>query len=93
MVLLFSFLGIDGKVIKNVENFLKIFNELTKISSIAMIIIALELPKDIINYLIDYKLDNKRPFIILLPRISKLDIDEGDLIYKRIFNSISKIIS
>lgn len=92
VVLMFSLLGIDGKVIKNPENFLKNFNDLTKSSSIAVLFIYLELPDDIINFLIEHKLENKRPFILLLPQFSELDIEEGDLIYRRIVNSINQII-
>ena len=91
-VLMLGMLGIEGKIVEKSEEFLKIFRELINKQSIGMIIVALDLPKDITNYLIDYKINNRRPFIFIMPNLFKTEIDEEDLVFNRILDAVSDII-
>jgi len=92
-VLLLRLLGIEGTVVEDNKKFLAIFHRLIKNTSIGMIIIAIDLPLDIINYIIDFKLNNRKPFVFYLPDIFKTNIQEEDIFYKKILESIGKIIS
>ena len=91
-VLMLAMLGIEGKIVEKSEEFLKIFRDLIKKPSIGMIIIALDLPKDITNYLIDFKINNRRPFIFIIPNLFKTEIDKEDLVLNRILDAVSDII-
>lgn len=91
-VLMLAMLGIEGITVEKGEEFLKIFRDLIKKPSIGMILIALELPKDIVNYLIDFKINNRRPFIFIMPDLFKTEIDEEDLVLNRILDAVSDII-
>jgi vacuolar-type H+-ATPase subunit F/Vma7 len=91
-VLMLAMLGIEGIIVENSEDFLKIFRDLIKKPSIGMILIALELPKDIVNYLIDFKINNRRPFIFIMPDLFKTEIDKEDLVLNRILDAVSDII-
>jgi len=91
-VLMLAMLGIEGKIVEKSEEFLKIFRELINKQSIGMIIVALDLPKDITNYLIDYKINHRRPFIFIMPDLFKTEIDKEDLVFNRILDAVSDII-
>lgn len=91
-VLMLAMLGIEGITVEKGEEFLKIFRDLIKKPSIGMILIALELPKDIVNYLIDFKINNRRPFIFIMPDLFKTEIDKEDLVLNRILDAVSDII-
>jgi vacuolar-type H+-ATPase subunit F/Vma7 len=92
IVLLFGLLGINGTIVEETNKFMEKFQDLIKDPSIGMIIIAMELPDEIVDYLIDYKLNNRKPFVFQLPDIFKADIEEEDAFLKRIYDSIKKII-
>ena len=92
IVTIFGFLGIKGKNIETHQHFLKEFKKTIKISSIGMVIIALTLPKEIVDNLIDFKLNNKKPFIHYIPDLFQLKKKKLDIIYKKIYNSINRII-
>ena len=92
IVLLLGLLGIPGAVLEKSDEFIKIFKNLIKNPSIGMIIIALELPSDIIDYLIDFKLNNRRPFVFYLPDIFQLNIEKNNVFLNKISKSVSKII-
>ena len=91
-VLMLAMLGIEGIVVEKSEEFLKIFRDLINKPSIGMILIALDLPKDIVNYLIDFKINNRRPFIFIMPDLFKTEIDKEDLVLNRILDAVSDII-
>ena len=90
IVLVLGLLGIQGAVLETIDGFIKIFNDLIKNTSIGMIIIAIELPSELIDFLIDFKLNNRRPFIYYLPDIFKSETE--NIFLKKISESISKII-
>ena len=92
IVLLLGLLGIQGSVLEKSDDFMEIFKNLIKNPSIGMIIIALELPSDIIDYLIDFKLNNRRPFIFYLPDIFQFNIEKNNIFLKKISKSINNII-
>ena len=84
IIYLFGLLGIDGTILKNSEEFLDVFNNLIKNPSVGMIIIALNLPTNIVE------LNKRRPFIFfLLDQNAKF---EADIYFNKILKSISKII-
>jgi len=93
IILLFGLLGIDGTLTENSESFLKKFDLLTKDSSIGMIIIFMDLPNEVIDFILEFKMSNKTPFIYLIPNIFQPDIENRDVIFNKIFESIEQIIS
>lgn len=92
-VILLRLLGIEGTIIEDSNNFLMIFNKLIKNTSIGMVIIAIDLPLDLIDFIIDFKLNNRKPFVFYLPNIFKTNIENEDVFYNKILNSIGKIIT
>ena len=91
-VLLFGLLGIEGKILKNPKEFQKEFNILKNQASIAMIIVALDLQDEDIDFLIDFKLKERKPFVYVLPDIFDKNIKNEDLFSRRITKLIGKII-
>ena len=92
IVLLFGLLGIEGTIIKHNEDFLKIFKNLIKNSSIAMIIIYMDLSDETLEFLTDFKINNRTPFVYLLPNIFQQDIKNQDKILNKINELIEEII-
>ena len=92
IVSLFGLLGLEGTVIKHKDDFLRTFQNVIKRRSIVMIIINMELSDDIYNYLIDFKTNNRTPFLYLLPDIFNLDIRNHDKIFDMIEELIEEII-
>ncbi len=91
-VLMLAMLGIEGILVEKSEDFLKIFRELITKPSTGMILVALELPKDVMNYLIDFKIHHRRPFVFILPDLFKTEIDKDDLVLNKILDAVSDII-
>lgn len=93
IILLFGLLGIEGTIINSPNDFLKEFQDLIKITSISMIIIAIDLPNDIINYIANFKLTHRRPFVFYIPDIFERNIVNQDVFQNEIIKLISKIIN
>jgi len=93
IIILFRLIGIDGTVIEDTSEFLTIFKGLINNSNIGMIIIAVDLPQDLIEYIMDFKLSNKKPFVYYLPDIFQPNIENNDLFLEQIIKSIKKIIA
>ena len=87
IVLLLGILGIEGTILENPDEFMKAFNNVIKNQSIGFIIIALNLPDDIIDYIIEFKLNNRRPFIFYLPEIFRPNIESNNIFLKKISES------
>lgn len=92
IVLLFGLIGIRGTILESHEDFSKEFYKLVNDSSISMLIIAIDLPKDILDEVIQFKLNNRLPFVYVLPDIFDPNIDEEDQIMNKIIKSLGKII-
>lgn len=92
IVLLFGLLGIEGTIIKLNEDFLKIFKNLTKNTSVALIIIHMDLSDEILEFLTDFKINNRTPFVYLLPNIFQQDIKNQDKVFNKIYELIEEII-
>jgi len=92
IVLLLGLLGIDGIILENANNFLKEFNKLVNDLTIGMVLIAMELPEETTRILFDFKLNNRRPFIFILPNVFKLNIEEKNIFFAKIENVLKKII-
>jgi len=93
MVSMLGLLGLEGTIVGNEEEFLKRFTELTKRPSIGMIIIVLRLSIEIIEFLLDFKQNNRVPFIFILPDIYQPNIEKEDIILNKIVEAIGNIIS
>ncbi|MBY8981682.1 MAG: hypothetical protein KGD57_01925 [Candidatus Lokiarchaeota archaeon] len=91
-IILFSLLGIEGTVVSHHHKFMDIFNNLIENSLINMIIISMDLPENIINYLSDFKLNHIRPFIYLMPKIFQKELDDESLLLKKIYRSVGRIL-
>ncbi len=92
VVLLFGLLGIEGTIIEHNEDFLKIFKNLIKKTSVALIIICMDLSDEILEFLSDFKINNRTPFVYLLPDIFQQDIKNQDKIFNKIHELIEEII-
>ena len=91
IVLLLGLLGIEGTILESSERFMPTFNQLTNDPSIGMVIIGLDLDEEILNYLVDFKLNNRIPLVYLLPDIFQTNVDNEDIFLKIIRNSVGKI--
>lgn len=91
IVLMLGLLGIEGTIIENREEFLKVFNNLIDLPKIGMILIALRLSDEIIDFLLDFKLNNKEPFIFILPDVFQPNVERIDVLLNKISNAISDI--
>lgn len=92
-ILMMGLLGIEGHIIENPNEFQELFNKLIKDENIGMIIISLNLSEDDIQYLIEFKLNNIKPFVFYLPDILGRASDDQNVILSKILKSIGKIIS
>jgi vacuolar-type H+-ATPase subunit F/Vma7 len=92
IVLMFGLLGLNGIVVEDQEIFLKEFNKLIKRPRVGMVIIGLPLSNDLVEYLLNFKLYNKSPFIFILPDIFRPNIENDDYILNKIYDAISDII-
>ena len=86
MIILFGLIGIDGIIVNNQEDFLPTFEDLISNLSIGMVIIALDLTEDLISYLLNFKLNNKRPLIYILPNL--LDKEEKEEVFLKKYEDI-----
>lgn len=92
IVSMLGLLGLDGSVVENEEDFLKKFTELINRDSIGMLIIALPLSNEIIEYLLDFKQTNRNPFIFILPDIFHFNIEKEGIILDRIVDAIGDVV-
>jgi vacuolar-type H+-ATPase subunit F/Vma7 len=92
IVSMLGLLGLNGTVVKNEEDFLKKFSELIIKPSIGMMIVAVPLSNGTIDFLLDFKKANKRPFIFILPDVFKPNIERDDIIFKKILDALGEII-
>lgn len=93
IVLLFGLLGIEGVILENPNDFLKAFNNSVANPSIGMVIIAIDLSDDKLDFVLDYKINNRKPFVFYLPNLFKETIEKKDIFLKKLSKTISKIIS
>ena len=92
IVSMLGLLGLNGTVVKSEQEFLKKFSELINRSSIGMMIIAIPLSNDVIDYLLDFKKANRNPFIFILPDIFQPNIEREDIIFKKILDALGEIV-
>ena len=93
IVVLLGLLGIEGTIIEDSNQFLSAFNKLKTNTSIGMIIVAIPMPNDLVDFVIDFKLNNRTPFVFCLPDIFQVNIENEDPFYRKILESIGKIIT
>jgi vacuolar-type H+-ATPase subunit F/Vma7 len=91
VVLMLGLLGIEGTTVENQEEFHKVFNNLINQPKIGMILIILRLPNETIDFLLNFKLNNKEPFIFILPDVFQPNIERVDVLLNKISNAISDI--
>lgn len=92
IVLLFGLIGIRGTILESYKDFKEEFYKLVNDSSISMLIIAIDLPKDNLDEVVQFKLNNRLPFVYVLPDIFDPNIDEEDQLMNKIIKSLGKII-
>lgn len=93
IVSMLGLLGLEGSIIENEENFIRHFTELVKKPSIGMLIIASRLSQNIIEFLLEFKQNNRFPFIFILPDIFQPNIEKEDIIFNIINNAVGNITS
>ncbi|NVM45146.1 MAG: hypothetical protein HWN79_09525 [Candidatus Lokiarchaeota archaeon] len=92
IVSLFGLLGIEGTVVNHEDDFLRMFEDIIKKPSIVMVIVNMDLSDDLFEYLLDFKTNNKIPFIYLLPDIFQQDVTKHDKIFDLIYDLIQELI-
>ncbi|MBN1800668.1 MAG: hypothetical protein JW891_04135 [Candidatus Lokiarchaeota archaeon] len=92
LVILFGLIGVNGTIIKEESEFLPLFKDLTERPSIGMIIVAFDLTQQLVEFIVDFKLNNRTPFIYYLPDIFKPNIEINDAFWNHITTSIKKLI-
>ncbi|TFG17984.1 MAG: hypothetical protein EU531_01730 [Promethearchaeota archaeon] len=92
MVIMFGLIGIEGMIIDNSEDLITIFEDLISDKSIGMIIITIELNEAQISYFLNFKLNNKRPFVYIIPTIFNEEAEEEVFLkkYKDILEPVNK---
>jgi len=91
IVLMLGLLGIEGTTIEHQEEFHKVFNNLINEPKIGMILIILRLPDETIDFLLNFKLNNKEPFIFMLPDVFQPNVEKVDVLLNKISNAVSDI--
>jgi vacuolar-type H+-ATPase subunit F/Vma7 len=86
-------LGMEGTIVEDNKDFMETFKDLTEDPSISLIIISGDYPDDIIDQLIEFKLNNREPFIFYLPNIFKEEIEERGVLLKNVYKSIDRLLS
>ncbi|MFX0038038.1 MAG: V-type ATP synthase subunit F [Promethearchaeota archaeon] len=92
LVVLLGLLGLEGTIITSEDKFLEEFNNLIKKPSIGMIVIAMPLNNENINFLLNFKLNNNDPFIFILPDVFQPHIDEEGKVIDKILEAIGDIV-
>ncbi len=92
LVVMLGLLGIEGTVINSRDELINRFNELIKKPSIGMIIIAMPLQNDLVNFMVNFKLNNRTPFIFILPDIFQPHIEEEGQVINKILDAIGDIV-
>ncbi|MBD3193723.1 MAG: hypothetical protein GF317_01610 [Candidatus Lokiarchaeota archaeon] len=92
IVVLMGLLGIEGTPLDRNHNFINLFNRLKNNPSISVIIIALELTDDQIKFIKDFKLENRRPFVFILPEVFKKKRDDKSKLLNEISQNIGKLL-
>ncbi|MFX1239462.1 MAG: V-type ATP synthase subunit F [Promethearchaeota archaeon] len=93
LVILFGLLGVNGTAIKDESDFLTLFRELTDKPSIGMIIVAFDLSQKLVDFILEFKLNHRKPFVYYLPDIFKPNIELNDAFWNHITKSIKKLIN
>ncbi|MFX1497595.1 MAG: V-type ATP synthase subunit F [Promethearchaeota archaeon] len=89
-VTLFELLGIEGKVINDFNEFELELYEIIKNPMIGMILISENILSGHLDFYLNFKLNNPKPFIFLLPDIFQSKNINTDLITKKIQEYIGK---
>jgi vacuolar-type H+-ATPase subunit F/Vma7 len=92
LVILLGLLGLQGTIINSEDQLTEEFNNLISKPSIGMIVIAMALSDDMIDFLLDFKLNNTRPFIFILPDVFQPHVDEEGKIINKILEAIREIV-
>jgi len=93
LVVLLGLLGLEGTIINSEDQFTTEFNNLIKDPSIGMIVISMPLNDEMVDFLLNFKLNNKKPFIFILPDVFQPHIDEEGKIVNKILEAIREIVS
>jgi vacuolar-type H+-ATPase subunit F/Vma7 len=92
IVILMNLLGIEGTVLDDPNEFMDVFENLTEDKSINIIIISMNLPDKIIDYLIDFKLNNTKPFVCLMPDLFQEHPDDKSILLKKVYKKTQKLL-
>ncbi|MFX0021545.1 MAG: V-type ATP synthase subunit F [Candidatus Hermodarchaeota archaeon] len=92
LVAMLGLLGLEGTIINSREEFTNKFNELIKEPTIGMIIIAMALEDELVSFLINFKLNNRSPFIFILPDIFRARIEEEGQVINKILEAIGDVL-
>lgn len=92
IVILMNLLGIQGTILEGTNKFIDIFDNLTKDKSIGIIIISVTLSDKIIDYLIEFKLNNIKPFIFLIPNLFEEQAKDKSIFLNKVYKQAEKLL-
>jgi vacuolar-type H+-ATPase subunit F/Vma7 len=92
MVYLFGLMGIPGTVLEDPKLFKDKFNKIRKDPSVSMIIISMDLPDNLIDFVSEFKLNNRTPFVYYMPEIFQRNIEQSSAVLDKLLKSIQKIL-
>ena len=92
LVVMLGLLGLEGTIINSEDEFLTELDNLIKKPSIGMIIIAIPLSDEIIDFIINFKLNNRKPFIFVLPEVFQPYIEGEGKIINKLHESIGDLV-
>ncbi|MEJ2251588.1 MAG: V-type ATP synthase subunit F [Candidatus Lokiarchaeota archaeon] len=85
-------IGIKGTILEDPNQFKEKFEKVKSDPSISMIIIALELPEELISSIMEFKLNTKSPFVFYMPKIFQRNLNERSPFLEKFYESIKRII-
>lgn len=93
IVIMLGLLGIDGTIVKESQDILKEIKKLIADQTISILVIAFDLSDKIIDFIIDFKLNNRKPIIFYLEDIFKYQEGKTDVLLSKILDSIGNIVN
>ena len=92
ILILMNLLGIDGSLLETKNNFMDKFHQLTEDSWVSILLISMELPDEFLEEIIDFKLNNTKPFIYVMPNLFKEGMGDKSLILKKVYKKTRQLL-
>ena len=91
-IILMNLIGVESTLLDNTNNFIDTFKKLKNDKSISVIIISMKLPETIIEHILEFKLNNTKPFIFLMPNLFEEQAEDKSILLNRIYKQANKLL-